>query len=238
MAAGDFGLHRSVAAPPPIQRPGSMVDLPPPCYARRMKIYGHPMSTCTRKVLTTLAETNTPYEFVLVDFAKGEHKQPAHMARQPFGQVPALEDDGFMLYESRAISRYINEKVNGPLIPKDLKERAAMEQWISVETSNFTGPAMKFIYQYIFQRAQDAATLEAATKSLENALSIMDTQLAKSPFIAGNTFSLADICYMPYLEYVMGTPAKELIAKHPHVVAWWNKISERPTWRKVAGRAS
>ncbi len=47
-----------------------------------MKVYGHPMSTCTRKVLMTLAETNTPYEFTLVDFAKGEHKQEPHTARQ------------------------------------------------------------------------------------------------------------------------------------------------------------
>ena len=56
-----------------------------------MKIFGHPMSTCTRKVLMTLAETSTPYDFVLVDFAKGEHKQAPHTQRQPFGQVPALE---------------------------------------------------------------------------------------------------------------------------------------------------
>ncbi|MEO6602550.1 MAG: glutathione S-transferase N-terminal domain-containing protein, partial [Polyangiaceae bacterium] len=73
---------------------------------RAMKIYGHPASTCTRKVLMTLNETNTPYELLLVDFAKGEHKQPAHLAHQPFGQVPALDDEGFEMYESRAMSRY------------------------------------------------------------------------------------------------------------------------------------
>ena len=52
-----------------------------------MKIYGHPMSTCTRKVLMTLAETNTPYEFVMVDLMKGDHKQAAHLARQPSASV-------------------------------------------------------------------------------------------------------------------------------------------------------
>jgi len=78
-----------------------------------MKIFGHPASTCTRKVLMTLNETKTPFELVLVDFAKGEHKQPAHLARQPFGQVPALEDDRFELYESRAMSRYIDGKAGG-----------------------------------------------------------------------------------------------------------------------------
>jgi glutathione S-transferase len=201
-----------------------------------MKIFGHPMSTCTRKVLMTLAETNQSHEFVLVDFAKGEHKQPAHLARQPFGQVPALQDGDFELYESRAMCRYLNDKVNGPLVPRDLRDRARMEQWISVETSNFTAPAMKFIYQHTFKREQTAETLQTAATQLDAALGIMDKQLAATPFIAGGSFTLADICFMPYIEYAMNTPAKEHFTKHPHVAAWWNKISERPTWRKVAGR--
>jgi glutathione S-transferase len=201
-----------------------------------MKLFGHPVSTCTRKVLMTLAETNQTAEFSLVDFAKGEHKAAPHLARQPFGQVPAFEDGDFALYESRAICRYVNDKVNGPLVPRDQRERARMEQWISVETSNFTGPVMKFIYQHIFKREQTAETLATAATQLDVALGIMDKQLAATPFIAGSSFTLADICFMPYIEYAMNTPAKEHFTKHPHVAAWWNKISERPTWRKVAGR--
>ena len=70
-----------------------------------MKIYGDPLSTNTRKVLTTLAELDLPHEFVHVDFARGEHKHAAHLERQPFGQMPALEDDGFVLYETHAMCR-------------------------------------------------------------------------------------------------------------------------------------
>src|SRR5450755_384159 len=103
-----------------------------------IKIFGHPGSTCTRKVLMTLNETKTPYELTTIDFTKGEHKQPAHLARQPFGQIPVIDDDGFTFYESRAICRYISEKVGGDLVPGDIKARALMEQWISIETSNFT----------------------------------------------------------------------------------------------------
>src|SRR4051812_38916353 len=127
-----------------------------------MKIFGHPMSTCTRKVLMTLAENNTPYELVVVDFAKGEHKQEPHLSRQPFGQVPALEDDGFELYESRAMSRYLNDKAGGPLAPRDARDRARMEQWISVETSDFSGWVMKFVFHHIFHREQTAETLATA----------------------------------------------------------------------------
>jgi len=54
-----------------------------------IKVYGHPMSTCTRKVLATIHENNIPHEFTVVDFAKGEHKMEPHLSRQPFGQVPA-----------------------------------------------------------------------------------------------------------------------------------------------------
>lgn len=203
-----------------------------------MKIYGHPMSTCTRKVLMTLAETNTPHDFVLVDFAKGEHKQEPHLARQPFGQVPSLEDGELALYESRAMCRYINDKANGSLVPRDLADRARMEQWISIETSNFTGPVMKFVLHHVFKFEQTPATIEASGKQLDATLAIMDKQLASHPFIAGNNFTLADVCFMPYIEYGMKTPAKEIFGKHPHVMAWWNKISEKPTWRKIAGPAS
>jgi glutathione S-transferase len=202
-----------------------------------LKIFGHPMSTCTRKVLMTLAETNTPYELEVVDFAKGEHKAPAYTSRQPFGQLPALDDDGFGLYESRAIFRYLNEKAGGKLAPSDAKGRAVMEQWISVESANFTPHAMKFIYDEFFKRPQEPAALEAAGKAIEAALVVLDARLAKSPFLAGDQLTLADIGYMPYFEYGMMTSLKAVIGKYPHVTSWWNKLSERPTWRKIANRA-
>jgi glutathione S-transferase len=201
-----------------------------------IKLYGHPMSTCTRKVLTTLAETNTAYELVVIDFTKGEHKQQPHLSRQPFGQVPAIEDDGFEMFESRAISRYINEKVGGNLAPKDLQGRARMEQWISIEMSDFSGHAMKFIFQHIFKRPQTPDVLENAQKGIDLALDVADAHLGKQPYFAGEQFSLADICFMPYVEYCMGTPIKETIAKRPNFSAWWGRVSERPSWRKVTAR--
>src|SRR5579883_1276415 len=73
-----------------------------------MKLYGHPISTCTRKVLFTAQEKGHKLELVVVDLAKGEHKSADHLSRQPFGQVPALDDGGFALYESRAIARYLD----------------------------------------------------------------------------------------------------------------------------------
>lgn len=201
-----------------------------------MKVYGHPMSTCTRKVLTTLVETSTPYELVTLDFLKGEHKQPEHVARHPWGRMPVLDDGGFMLYESRAIARYVNDKAGGKLVPADLRARAMMDQWISVEYSYFTTPTMKHVFHHMFQRPQEQASLDAAHKELEQTLPALDAHLAKHAHFAGADFSLADVAYMPYVEYGMTTPLKDLFGKHAHFMAWWNRVSERPSWRKVAGR--
>lgn len=201
-----------------------------------LQIFGHPMSTCTRKVLMTLAETNTPHEMNVVDFAKGEHKLEPHTVRQPFGRVPTLKDDAFEMFESRAMCRYINEKVAGNLVPKDPKVHAKMEQWVSIETSEFAPHAMKFVYEFVFQRPQGKEVIDAATKALEVTCAVMDKQLAETPFLAGGEFSLADVCFMPYIEYAMNTPAKDVFAKYPHFMAWWGKVSERATWRKVSGK--
>ena len=200
-----------------------------------MKIYGHPGSTCTRKVLMTLNETSTPFELELVDFAKGEHKQPAHMSRQPFGQMPALDDGDFHLYESRAMARYIDAKAGSPLTPSNPQERALMEQFISIETSNFAPHAMKFIYQTVFKREQPPEVLAAAGKALDTALDVLERRLSEQPFLAGKTFSIADIGYAPYLEYLSLTPAASKIAERAHVAAWWNATRARPAWQKTLG---
>jgi glutathione S-transferase len=201
-----------------------------------MKIYGHPMSTCTRKVLTTLVETNTPYELVTLDFMKGEHKQPAHMARHPWGKMPSLDDDGFTMYESRAMARYVNDKAGGKLVPADARTRAVMDQWINVEQSYFTTPTMTFVFHHMFQWPREASALEAAQKELDHTVPVLDAHLAKNAYFAGADFSLADVGFMPYVEYGMTTPLKETFSKHAHFMAWWNRVSERPSWRKIAGR--
>jgi glutathione S-transferase len=201
-----------------------------------LTIYGNPLSTCTRKVLMTLAETKTPFEMSVVDLGKGEHKKEPHLGRQPFGRVPALDDDGFHLFESRAMCRYLNERASGHLVPSDMKARATMEQWISVETSEFSPHALKFIYEHVFKRPQDKGVLEAAGKAIDVTCAVLDHRLADSAFLAGTEFSLADVCFMPYFEYVMGTPVKEIVSKHARVVTWWSKVSARPTWQKAIGK--
>jgi glutathione S-transferase len=200
-----------------------------------LKLFGSPVSTCTRKVLATLNETKTPFDFVAIDFAKGEHKAPPHLARQPFGQVPALDDDGFKMYEARAMARYIDAKAGGLLTPQDLQGRARMEQWISVETENFSSHAMKFIYHSVFKREQTPEVLTKAGAALDVAFGVMERQLGETPYLAGQTLSIAEYCYAPYLEYLPATPAAAKLDAYPHVKKWWAAVRERPAWRKIIG---
>jgi len=208
-----------------------------------MKVYGHPMSTCTRKVLTTLAEKDHPYEFVLVDIMKGAGHTPEHLERQPWGQVPVLEeDDGWQLYESRAIVRHLDATVPGPsLTPADPRGRAAMEQWISLEAANFTPGVMKILGQLFFARMRgqepNMELVEEGRTTVRKAVAVMDKQLAAQEYLAGS-FSLADICFMPYVEYLFMVGEGALISDAPHVAAWWKRLSERPSWQKVGGRAA
>ena len=200
-----------------------------------IKLYGHPGSTCTRTVLFSLEENAIPYELTLVDIMKGEHKSLGHIARQPFGQLPAIDDDGFKMYESRAMARYIDEKSGFKLTPKDAQQRAKMEQWISVETSDFTPAAMTFVYDGVFKRAQTPEALKAAGDKLEAAVAVIDKSLAESgkPFLVGDQFTIADITFAPYIDYTMMTPAKDIYAKYPQFTAWWGRVSSRPTWQKI-----
>jgi glutathione S-transferase len=206
-----------------------------------MKLYGHPISTCTRKVLTVLHEKGQKADFVTVDIMKGDHKNPDHLARQPFGQIPAIDDNGFVLYESRAIIRYIDETLPGPkLTPTDPKGHALMEQWMSVETSNFTPHAMKIIYQRYFNPARglqpDEAVVKESSEATGRTLDIIDRQLGKTRYLTGTQFTLADICYMPYIEYLFAGKAGDLIESRKNAARWWTEISSRDSWKAAAGK--
>ena len=205
-----------------------------------MKVFGHPMSTCTRKVLTTLAEKGHEAQFVMVDIMKGDHKAPEHLARQPFGVVPALDDDGFVLYESRAIITYLNEKLSGPsLVPADLKERALMNQWLSVEYSYVAATSMKIVMQMMFGKMMgkepEMDVVNSARENLGRYYDVADKWLASNEFFGGKMFSLADISWMPYAQYVHQAGSGDLITERAHLAAWWKRVSTRPSWVKVAG---
>jgi len=207
-----------------------------------MKVYGHPASTCTRKVLCLLAEKGASAEFVMVDIMKGAQKTAEHLDRHPFGVVPVFEDDdGFVLYESRAILRYLDAKLEGArLTPKNLQDHARMEQWIGVEQSYFSPPAMKAILEVFFAPMKgttpDADVIAKGKAEAAKALDVLERALVGKDYLAGE-FSLADITYAPYLQYLFDTKAGDIIAERPNVSAWAARVLERPSWKKALGKS-
>ncbi len=207
-----------------------------------MKVFGHPASTCTRKVLCTLAEKGAAFDFVVVDITKGEQKSAEHLARQPFGVVPAIDDDGFALYESRAIVRYLDATLPGTsLTPADAKDRALMEQWICVEHSYFSPHAMKSVlniwYASMAGKQPDADVVAKGLADATRALDVLEKALVGKEYLAG-TFSLADIMYAPYLQYLQDLGINAIVTERPNVLAWWQRVSARPSWQKAIGKGA
>ncbi len=205
-----------------------------------LKVYASPVSTCSRKVLCALHEKGADYHFVHVDMKKGEHKAPEHLARQPFGLVPSIDHDGFALYESRAIIRYLDAALPGAsLTPSDPKARAMMEQWMSVESSYFSPHALKAILNIFYTpkgKEPDPAVTAAGLAGLVTALDTLEKALAGKEYLAGS-FSLADICYAPYLQYLADLGIASGVTDRPNVAAWWGRLSARPSWKKAIAQA-
>ncbi|WP_433709278.1 glutathione S-transferase family protein [Nocardia sp. CA-084685] len=212
-----------------------------------MKVYGAATSACTHKVLMVLAEKNQHAELVEVSVLQGQDKSPEHRKLQPFGEIPVLEDDGFLLYESRAIIRYLDHRLPGPaLTPDDLRLRGLMEQWISIEQSYVSGPVWDLVragpvYEIIRRSPgakflpppPDRNAIAAARGELATAFDVADATLARQQFLAGPEFSLAEVTWLPYLQYLVASNGADLIDARPNLARWWREISDRPTWRRV-----
>jgi glutathione S-transferase len=203
-----------------------------------MKLFGHPWSINTRKSLATLAETGTRAELVVVALPKGEHKRPEHLRLHPFGKVPVLDDDGFVLYEARAINAYVDAKAGGRLVPASARDRARMDQLINIADAYFVPYAHPLIVELLFRRylggEQNAAVIAAGRANLAASLDVVDRMLASAPFLAGETFTLADIHWMPYVEYLTRIGEARPIEERAHVRAWWERVAARPGWQQVA----
>jgi glutathione S-transferase len=203
-----------------------------------MKLYGHPLSSCTRKVLLTAAEKDARIDLVPVDLFTGEHKQPAHLARHPFGVVPVLDDAGFVVYESRAIVRYLDARLAGaPLVPAELRDRARMDQWLSVDQS-YVAPHVRTLAVQRLLRPREGLAPEPvvvgeAERALARAFAVLDRALGDAQFLAGAAFSLADISLMPYVAGLTMVDAAHLIGDLRHLGRWWSEVSSRASWRRA-----
>jgi glutathione S-transferase len=217
-----------------------------------MRLYGMKGSTCVQRVEMTLNELGLDYEFVNVDLMKGEHKQEAHLERQPFGKIPVLEDGGLMIFESRAIMRYLAGKKENTLFGSEQTPKVIVDNWMEAESNNFSPHISTVVYELMFKKWHDGSpgseplakqsladqqadpvVVEKALTQLKTVLSVYEKVLSKRDFVAGDEFTLADVTHMPYLNYCMKYCVQDLLDEYPSVKEWWLRVSNRPAWKSV-----
>ena len=196
-----------------------------------LKILGRKTSGNTQKVLWCCDELGIAYEREDVGRGFGKNQEPAYLALNPNGRVPTIVDGGFVLWESNAIVRYLCAKHGlGILCPPELQRRADMERWMDWQQTTLR-PQFHALNSALQNTAQASdAHLENLKKALDDTWKILDVQLAKQPFIAGEKLTMADIpfCYVVNRWYKL--PIEHLGLTN--VKAWYDRLCERPAFRR------
>jgi len=204
-----------------------------------LTLYGFPRSVNTQRVQIVLEEKNVPFSFVSIDLTKGQQKTPEYLEKHPFGVVPCIDDDGFILYECRAICRYIAAKYEsqGPkLIPTDLRGAALFEQAASVEVSYLsphTGAIIreKFV-KPVFGQTTDENIFAEQLGKLKDKVEVFDKILSKQKYLAGDEISLVDLFCIPGGS-LLPVCSVHVLEEKPNVARWWKDNSSRASWLAV-----
>jgi glutathione S-transferase len=212
-------------------------------------VHSIPGSPFGRSVLATLEEKGASYR--LSPVAPGTFKSPEHLARHPFGRVPVLEHDGFRLYETQAILRYLDRVLPNPaLTPADPKRAARMDQVMNInDWYLFPGVGDVIVFHRVIGPRlmglePDEAAIEAAMPRARRVFDELARLLGGQSYFAGETLSLADLQVAPAVAFFTATPEwKELGAPHQNLVAWLTRVEARPgmratTWERVSQMAT
>jgi len=204
-----------------------------------LKFYGMAPSPPSQLVAITLHEKNIPFEFIETNLLKGEHKLPSYLDKHPFGQVPVIDDDGFILYESCAIAQYLDEKYPNQgtkLVPTDPKKRALFNQAVFTELSSFNRYASPLIFEVLFKSffggETDPNKVKELTKDLTAKLDVYEQILSRQKYLSGNELTLADLQHLP-VAHSLPKANFDFTQGRPNVARWFNELSSRESWQKV-----
>jgi len=199
-----------------------------------MKIHGHSWSNNARRVQMLCEELKIPYSYDTVDLMSGIQYSPEFQKLNPNSKVPVIEDDGFVLWESQAIMRYLADKHQaGALYPKGLKERAVVDQWMDWNQTRLSPEASRIMYNLHFAGdKRDDAAIEKARGWLKRILPVMETTLATQPYLCGKDMTLADIAIAPTVAYL--EICQHDLAPYPSIRRWYEAMKQRPSFAKTA----
>ena len=202
-----------------------------------LKIWGRNTSSNVQKVMWAVGEMALPHQRIDVGGAFGKNKEPPYLAMNPNGLVPTLEEeDGFTLWESNSIVRYLAAKhASRTLEPADLKTRALAHKWMDWQLS-VMGPAITPVFWGLIRtppEKRDANAIAAGKARTIEAAQILDRQLGKTSYLAGDAFSYGDIPVgIMIYRYVQLIPERP---PTPHLDRWYAAISSRPAFKDQVG---
>jgi glutathione S-transferase len=198
-----------------------------------LKIWGRRNSINVQKAMWIIAELGLAHERVDAGMQYGAVNEPWYRAMNPNGRVPTIDDDGFILWESNAVVRYLAAKHGaGTWYPADLQMRASAERWMDWCTSTMS-PVMTPLFWGLIRtpaEKRDPRALGEHAKNMEALAVILDAQLARRPYLAGERICMGDIplgCFI-HRWYAMPVERAEL----PHLKAWYARLAERPAFRE------
>lgn len=197
-----------------------------------LKIWGRVNSVNVKKALWCVEELGLRYERVDAGMQFGVNKTPEYLGMNPTGLVPTIDDDGFTLWESHTIVRYLCAKHSaGSLWPTDLKARADAERWMDWAFS--FQRAMRDVFWGLIRTPADkrnAKAIEDGVKQSVELAALLDKVLADKPYVAGAAFTMGDIpigCEVQrYLRVPIERPAL------PKLQAWFERLRERPAFAR------
>ena len=202
-----------------------------------MKLYGHPYSNAARRVQMLCEECGIPYIYQLVDLKKGEQYTPEYLALNPNGKVPVIDDDGFVLWESQAIMRYLCDKHRAQAwYPTEPKARAQVEGWLDWNQTRLGPEAGKIMFNTHFagENANKQA-IEDGMKWLLKILPVMNNVLDTRPYLCDGQITLADLAAATNIAYLEACQYD--FSPYPAIQRWYHAIKTRPSFAKTAPNA-
>lgn len=200
-----------------------------------IKLYTFPPSTNSRKVRIVLLEKGLEFERVNVDLTKREQKAPEYLKIHPFGQVPALDDEGFVLYDSTVINEYLEDEYPYPsLMPSDSEGRARARLLEDFRDSHFNPYCVHIIYEMRKPEGErDAQRIDNAKAQIAACFDRIENELQDKEYLAG-TFSLADIAFMANFDFLDRFAISVDVNKHRNTAAWIARLKARPSYAASA----
>ena len=202
-----------------------------------IKIWGRNTSANVQKVMWAVGEIGLPHERIDIGGPFGQNREPAYLAKNPNGLVPTLEEeDGFLLWESNSIVRYLAAKHRaGVLEPADAHARARASAWMDWQLS-VAAPAISDAFMGLIRtppEKRNYAAIEESKKRTTAAMALLDGQLAKTAHVAGEPFSYGDIpvAIMAY-RYRQLVPERPAL---PHFERWYAAIAARKAFKDQVG---